>query len=232
MTTYAWPEAWGANRLEMWIEPNERVFRSAFNPASAQVVGLGGDYWAASLSIPAGVAASKGAQIEAFLARLRGSQNFLSLFHLKRPLPRGTMRGGTTASWTTSGAAAMNWTTSGAQAMTWTVGAPYTRQAIAQFATSCVLYMLPGYTLEPGDLFGFANGQTVMYVGDTTLVADGSGQMTVEFAPSARSAIAAFTPITFDRPTVNFRLRDGKQPPVTWLPGRFEGITLDLVEAI
>ena len=60
MTTYAWPEAWGANRLEMTVQPNERVFRSAFNPAAAQVVDVGGDYWVASLSIPAGVAASRG----------------------------------------------------------------------------------------------------------------------------------------------------------------------------
>lgn len=233
MTTYAWPEAWGANSFEMWVQSNQRVFQSAFNPAAVQVLDLGGSFWVASLSIPAGILASKGAQVEAFLNRLRGSQNSLSLYHLKRPLPRGTMRGGTTASWTTSGAAAMNWTTSGAQAMTWTVGSPYTRQAVAQYATSASLYMLPGYTLEPGDLFAFAaTGQTVMYVGDTTLVADGSGLMTVEFAPEARFAVPAFTPITFDRPTVNFRLRDGKPPAVTWKPGRFEGITLDLVEAI
>ena len=77
------------------------------------------------------------------------------------------------------------------------------------------------------------NGQTVMYVGSVTLVADGNGDMgVVEFAPSARSAMAAWGAITWDRPTINFRLRDGKTPPVTWAPGRFEGITLDLVEAI
>lgn len=232
MTTYAWPEAWGANRFEMRVQPNERVFRSVFNPASAQVVDVGGDYWVASLSIPPGIYASKGAEIEAFLNRLRGSQNFLSLYHLKRPLPRGTTRGGTTASWTTSGAAAMTWTTSGAAPMVWTVGSPYTRAAIAQFATLAPLKMLPGYTLEPGDLIGLSNGQTVMYVGSTTLVADGSGHMDVEFAPAARSVIAANTPVTFDRPTVSFRLRDGAAPPVTWRPGMYEGITLDLVEAI
>ena len=232
MTTYAWPWPWAVDSFEMTVEPNQRIFPSAFNPASAQVLDLGGDYWSASLRMPANDRVS-GPAVEAFLKRLRGAQNWISLYHLKRPLPRGTMRGGTTASWTTSGAAAMTWTTSGAQAMAWTVGAPYTRQAVAQYATSALLYMLPGYTLQPGDLFGFAaNGQTVMYVGDTTLVADGSGQMLVEFAPSARSVIPAFTAITFDRPTVNFRLRDGKPPPVIWTPGRFEGITLDLVEAI
>lgn len=232
MTTYSFPASLKPAAFEMRVMPNQRVFRSAFNPASAQVVDIGGDYWTCSMTLIPGNTDAGGAAIEALLNRLRGSQNFLSLYHLKRPLPRGTMRGGTTASWTTSGAAAMTWTTSGAAAMTWTVGAPYTRAAIAQFATVAPLYMLPGYTLEPGDLFGLANGQTVMYVGETTLVANGAGQMDVEFAPAARSAVAAFTPITFDRPTINFRLRDGAAPPLTWRPGMYEGITLDLVEAI
>lgn len=233
MTTYAWPEAWGANRLEMTVQPNERVFRSAFNPAAAQVVDVGGDYWVASLSIPAGVAASKGAEIEAFLGRLRGSQNFLSLYHLKRPVPRGTMRGGTTATWTTTVPSTATWTTTVPSTAVWTAGAPRLRYAVAQFDTTCYLSTLPGYTLAPGDLFGMPNGQTVMYVGSVTLVADGNGDMgVVEFAPSARSAMAAWGAITWDRPTINFRLRDGKTPPVTWAPGRFEGITLDLVEAI
>ena len=183
MTTYAWPEAWGANRFEMRVQPNQEVFGSMFSPASVQVADLGGDHWVASLSIPPGILASKGAEVEAFLNRLRGALNFVSLYHLKRPLPRGTMRGGTTASWTTSGAAAMTWTTSGAAAMTWTVGSPHTRAAIAQFATVAPLYMLPGYTLEPGDLFGLANGQTVMYVGSTTLVANGPGKWTSSSRP-------------------------------------------------
>ena len=90
MTAYAWPEAWGANRLELKVQPNERVYRSAFNPAAVQVQDVGGDYWMCSFSIPPSVAASKGAQIEAFLARLRGSQHWLSLYHLRRPVPRGT----------------------------------------------------------------------------------------------------------------------------------------------
>lgn len=231
MINYAWPWPWATDGFEMRVQPNERVFRSVFNPAAAQVVDVGGDYWVATLRVPSNDRVH-GAAIEALLNRLRGSQNFLSLYHLKRPLPRGTMRGGATATWTTSGAAAMTWTTSGAQPMVWTVGSPYTRASIAQFATVAPLKMLPGYTLEPGDLFGLSNGQTVMYVGSTTLVADGSGHMDVEFAPSARSVIPANTPVTFDRPTVSFRLRDGAAPPVSWRPGMYEGITLDLVEAI
>ena len=143
------------------------------------------------------------------------------------------MRGGTTATWTTTVPSTATWTTTVPSTAVWTAGAPRLRYAVAQFDTSCTLSMLPGYTLAPGDLFGMPNGQTVMYVGSVTLVADGNGDMgVVEFAPSARSAMAAWGAITWDRPTINFRLRDGKTPPVTWVPGRFEGITLDLVEAI
>lgn len=232
MTTYAWPEAWSANRFEMRVQPNERVFRSVFNPASVQVVDAGGDYWVASLSIPAGIYASKGAEIEAFLNRLRGSQNFLSLYHLKRPLPRGTMRGGVVASWSAASAAAATWSTASAATAVWYAGTPALRDPVAQFATTCVIRTRPGYTLEPGDLIGFITGQAVMYVGESTLVADGSGDMQVEFAPSARQAMSSGDAVSWDRPTVKFRLRDGAAPPVVWRPGQYEGITLDLVEAI
>ena len=60
MTTHAWPEAWGANRFEMRVQPNQEVFGSMFSPASVQVADLGGDHWVASLSIPPGILASKG----------------------------------------------------------------------------------------------------------------------------------------------------------------------------
>lgn len=231
MTTYAWPWPWATDGFEMRVQPNERVFRSVFNPASAQTVDVGGDYWVASLRVPSNDRVH-GAAIEAFLNRLRGSQNFLSLYHLKRPLPRGTMRGGATASWTTTGALPATWTTAGALPVTWTAGDPRLRFDVPQFATSCTVNTLPGYTLAPGDMLGMPNGQTVMYVGADTLVADASGNMVVEFAPAARSVMRAWGRIDWNAPTVNFRLRDGAAPPVSWRPGMYEGITLDLVEAI
>lgn len=232
MTTYTWPASLKPVTFEMRVMPNERVFRSAFNPAAAQVVDMGGDYWMCTMTLPLGNTDAGGAEIEAFLNRLRGSQNFLSLYHLKRPRPRGTVGAGSAATWTTSVPSTAVWTTSVPSIAVWTAGVPCLRSPVAQFATSCVLNMLPGYTLEPGDLFGLPNGQAVMYVGSSTLVADGNGDMTVEFAPAARSAMGAWGLVTFDRPAVSFRLRDGAAPPVSWRPGMYEGITLDLVEAI
>lgn len=231
MTTYAWPEAWGGNRFEMRVQPNERVFRSVFNPAAVQVVDAGGDYWVATLSIPAGIYASKGAEIEAFLNRLRGSQNFLSLHHLKRPTPRGSISAGASATWSTLSLGAATWSTASAGTATWTAGDPVVSAAgIAQFATSATLSMTPGKTLKAGDLIKFVNGQTVQQLVDT--VADVGGAMPIEFAPAARSAIAGYTAVSWVRPTINFRLRDGMAPAVSWRPGMYESITLDLVEAI
>lgn len=230
MTTYAWPEAWGANRFEMRVQPNERVFRSVFNPASAQVVDAGGDYWVASLSIPAGIYASKGAEVEAFLNRLRGSQNFLSLYHLRRPVPRGTMRDGVVATWFTTSSGTAVWSTVSAGTATWSAQDPVLASAVPQFATSATIACTPGKTLLAGDLIGIPNGQTVQVLADAT--ANGSGFMAIEFAPSARSALEANSHVYWDRPAVSFRLRDGAAPPVTWRPGMYESITLDLVEAI
>lgn len=229
MTTYAWPEAWGVNRFEMKVQPNQQAFPSLFSPSTVQVVDLGGDHWVASFTIPSSISKAYGAQLEAFINRLRGRQNSLSLFHMRRPTPRGTLGAGIAATWTTSTPATAVWTTSTPATAVWTAGAPVLRDALAQFATTGVMSTQPGTTMAAGDLFGLANGQTVMQLVDT--VADGSGNMPIEFAPSARSAVAAFSYITYDRPTVAFRLRDGDAPPVVWRPGMFEGISLDLVEA-
>lgn len=80
-------------------------------------------------------------------------------------------------------------------------------------------------------MFG-VNGQTVMYMGTTTATADANGDMVIsDFWPEARSAIPAYSRVTWNKPTVNFKLRDGGQVPVVWNPGRFDGPTFDLVEA-
>jgi len=229
MTTYAWPEAWGVNRFQMKVQPNQQAFPSLFSPSTVQVVDLGGDHWVASFTIPSSISKAYGAQLEAFINRLRGRQNSVSLFHMRRPTPRGTLGAGSAATWSTSTPATAIWSTSTPATATWTAGTPALRYALAQFATTGTISTLPGRTMLAGDLFGLANGQTVMQLVDT--VADANGDMPIEFAPAARSEVAAFSYVTYDRPTVNFRLRDGDVPPVVWRPGMFEGISLDLVEA-
>lgn len=228
MITYAWP-GWGATQFEMRVMPNQQVFPSLFSPSTAQVVDLGGDYWMATVSIPLGVTVSGGGAVEAFVDRLRGSQHSVALWHMRRPQPLGTMRDGVTATWTTSLAAAITWTNASAQTITWSAGDPALRNDVAQFATTATLSTVAGRTLLAGDHIGLPNGQTVRVLADAT--ADGSGNLAIEFAPSARSLMSAFGKVTWNKPTVNFKLRDGGQVPVVWNPGRFDGPTFDFVEA-
>lgn len=229
MTTYTWPANLKPVAFEMRVMPNERVFRSAFNPAAAQVVDMGGDYWMCTMTLPLGNTDAGGAEIEALLARLRGSQNCVALYHLKRPLPRGTMRGAETINVVNGSLAAVNVVNGSLAAVTVVAGTPMLATAIQQFATSGTISCRPGRTLAAGDLFG-CGGQLFMQLTDT--VADANGQMSIEFAPAARSTLITGSLVSIDRPTAAFRLREGSAPPVTWRPGMYEGITLDLVEAI
>jgi hypothetical protein len=229
MTNYAWPAAWQASSFEMRVMPNQRTFPSAFSPSTVQVVDVGGDYWMATLSLPIGITVSGGAAFEAFIDRMRGAQNSLSLHHLRRPVPLGTMRDGVSAGWTTSVPSAATWSTSAPATAIWTAGDPALRSAVAQFATAATLTCVIGATLIAGDHIGLPNGQTVRVLADAT--ANGSGDMAIEFAPAARSAMTAYGRVTWNKPTVNFRLRDGAPVPIQWFPGRFDGPTFDLVEA-
>lgn len=228
MTTYAWP-GWGATQFEMRVMPNQQVFPSLFSPSTAQVVDLGGDYWTAVVTIPLGVTVSGGAAVEAFVDRLRGSQHSVALWHMRRPQPLGTMRDGSAAAWTTSVPSAATWSTSAPATAIWTAGEPALRSAVAQFANAATLTCTVGATLLAGDHIGLPNGQTVRVLADAT--AGGTGDMAIEFAPSARSAMTAYGRVTWNKPTVNFKLRDGGTVPVVWNPGRFDGPTFDLVEA-
>ena len=228
MTTYAWP-GWGATQFEMRVAPNQQVFPSLFSPSTAQVVDLGGDYWVCSVSIPLGVTVSGGSAVEAFVDRMRGAQNSVALWHLRRPQPLGTMRDGVSAAWSTSVPSAATWSTSAPATAIWTAGDPALRLPLAQFANTGTLTCVIGATLLAGDHIGLPNGQTVRILADAT--ANGSGDMAIEFAPSVRSAMIAYGRVTWNKPTVNFRLREGGPVPVQWNPGGFSGPTFDLVEA-
>ncbi len=221
MTAYALPTGWGISRMEMRIESNTRSFSSPYSPSSQQVVDLMGDYWRLSLDIVPGVSLSNGAAVEAFIARLAGPLNTITFYDRLRPHPLGTMRDGAAYSWTWTGGA-FSW-----GAFSWTYGNPVLRYAVAQFATSATVSTIAGRTLKAGDKIGLPNGQTVMVLADAT--ADSNGDMAIEFRPAARSAMAAYGAVTWDRPTIPFRLTG--PVPVTWSPGLYEGFSLDLIEA-
>jgi hypothetical protein len=70
---------------------NQRVYASVFGGAE-QAVDLLNDRWTVTCEL-AGRSHAAGAEIEAFIAAMRGQVNTCSLWHFTRPQPRGTARG-------------------------------------------------------------------------------------------------------------------------------------------
>jgi hypothetical protein len=61
--------------------------------------------------------------------------------------------------------------------------------------------------------------------------ADGSGRLTIEFQPRARTSIPAGTAVVFDTPTANFILKPGTlNVPTVWTPDTIEGASFELIE--
>lgn len=199
MTTYAWPEAWQPSRFEATLVPNDRRFRSPFSQAE-QVADLLGERWQFVLTLPPVFPSQQPAR-EAYLARLRGGAHTISMWHLKRPQPRGTMR-----------------------------GTPTLAAAAAQGADAVSIQGAAGETLYAGDLFGLAAGtgtQLLMVAADVT--ANGAGVMSVALVNRLRVGAASGAAVTWDRPSVLFRLQGAV--PVAYAPGVGEAIELQLQES-
>lgn len=88
---YDWPAAWAAQAFEAQLVPAVRRFDSPYG-GSSQAVDLLGERWRFAVQIPARTHADAAA-VEAYVARLRGPANRVRLWHMLRPVPRGTMRG-------------------------------------------------------------------------------------------------------------------------------------------
>ena len=160
---------------QLTLSTNQRVSAAPFG-GSEQAVDLLNDRWLCSLNLPPNSQANA-AQLEAFLAALRGQTNTVALSHPLRKAPRGTMRG----TLTLSAAAAQ-----GAASISITGGAG---QA--------------GTTLLAGDLVG-VGGLLLMVAADAT--ANGSGVITVSLANRLRTAQSSAAAVTWSAPTVPMRL--------------------------
>lgn len=140
--------------------------------------------WTIGLRSPAAMRGRDGGAWVALLLQLRAG-NLLQAWDPGRPVPVGTLRGTLTLA---SAAAA------GAQSIVVTGGSG---QA--------------GRTLEPGDWLqigtGLGTSQLVVCAALSPLVANGSGTLTVPVESPLRSAYAAGTAVTWDRPVTWFRRR-------------------------
>lgn len=106
-------------------------------------------------------------------------------------------------------------------------GTPTLSAAAAQLANTASIQTTAGATLYAGDMIGIG-GQLVRCMADAT--ANGSGVMSVEFAPRLRAAQVSGAAVTWDKPTSTFVL-SGNAAPVDWTPGRYTAPSIDLREA-
>jgi hypothetical protein len=226
MTVYAWPVGWALDAFQMRIKPSAFVSSGPYSPY-AQVTDLVGEVWIAQIDLQPGVENVEGAAREAFFDRLNGPFNQISLYHLRRPEPLGTLRDGVAVNAVNASSTVVPVVNASAVTVPTISGSPVVLNAIARGEGTATVRTVIGRTLRAGDHVALGS-QTVRVMADAT--ANGSGQMAIEFRPRARAAIAAYSAITWNRPTVNFTLKAGGVPTV-WRQGMFEGTSIELVEA-
>jgi hypothetical protein len=91
MSSIAWPAGLEPRTCRFVPFVNQRVHASNYQ-GSEQAVDWLNDRWLCTLELP-GRRPDKGAELEAFLGRLRGMVNTTPLFNFRRRVPTGTMRG-------------------------------------------------------------------------------------------------------------------------------------------
>jgi hypothetical protein len=227
VTTYAWPAGWTPSRWEMRVIPNTRIYASPYSQ-QVQVADLLGEMLSMKFDLPPTTDEVLGSAREAFFDRLKGPLNTVQIGNLKRPVPLGTMRDGVSAGWLNNASAAATWKNASVVTATWVAGRPAVRGALAQFANSIPITTLPGRTMRAGDCIG-VNGQLVRVMADA--VADGTGTLTVEVMPRMRTAVAAYSAVTWNAPTATMMLK-GDGVPTPWMPGYADGASIELIESI
>lgn len=228
MSDYTWPTAWLPARFEMRVAPNNRVFVGPYTPTT-QVVDLLGERWMVSLDLPPGVSKVQAAAFEAFFDRLHGRANRIMMWNLTMPTPSGTVSDtdAGTAQWKTASNANATWQTASSGAATWSFSGPVF-YAASQGASAVTVACSPGDTLNAGDMVGNGSQVSRVVAGG---VADSTGRLAVEIYPRLRADMANGTAVVTTRPTAKFILKaDGV--PVTRRPGMFDGLSLELIEAL
>lgn len=228
MTVYAFPSTWGISHFEMRVVPNTRVFVGPYTP-NTQVLDLMGERLSVVVGLAPSFTAIEAAAREAFFDRLKGPAHQIALWHLRLPVPQGTMRDGATAAVVNGSGTAVSVVNAGGSAVTVIYGSASVAAAVAQGSNTAQLRNLPGRTLLAGDMFGMA-GELKRCMESVNF--DGSGLAAVEFQPRARKGIAAGTPVVWNKPTANFMLKSADGVPTSWVPGYADGASFEAIEVI
>lgn len=201
MSTIALPVAFQPQSCLLRLQTNQRVNASPFG-GSEQAVDMLNDRWLMDIELPESSQAY-GAQVEAFIAAMRGQTNVCALYHFARTVPNGTAS--TVAStWTVSNAS------QGASSITITASAAQS-----------------GKTLLAGDLLSV--GAQLLMV-SATCTANGSGVMVVTLVNRLRTAISGSPYAVLASPTQLFRLLSAGN--VTYERARASGVSLQFGEYI
>ena len=123
MATITWPAALLPRSFSLVLQTSQRVHASDYGGVE-QAVDMLNDRWLASLSVPVRNHAAA-AELEAFIASLRGMVNNVAMYHRARSVPRGTLR-----------------------------GTPALESAAAQGADTLSIQAVAGETLLAGDMLG------------------------------------------------------------------------------
>lgn len=225
MATYDWPRDWCPNRFELTVQPNVLVFVGQYVP-TVQTIDLMGERWMISLDLPPSTDEVKGRAKEAFFDRLRGPVHRIRMGNLKNPRPSGTQQGPLSVNVVNGALLPVNVVNASLQPVTVVGGSAIVASPIAAGASTASVQGRAGRTYRAGDTIGLG-GQLVRILTDATF--DVNGLATIEFAPRMRAAVPQASVIAYDYPTAVFMVQSEKVP-VTWMPGRHETISLELVE--
>jgi hypothetical protein len=167
MTTYSWPTSLKASMFEAQLVPNVRSFASPYGGA-AQSIDLLGERWRFMIELPPCLPVQSGER-EAFFTKLRGGAHRVSLWHMARPQPVGTMR-----------------------------GSPTVTSNAAQGADTIAITTTASATVNAGDVLGLTGGHLVMAAGDATANGGGAMTLTLanrlRAAVSAGAAVTWYQP--------------------------------------
>jgi hypothetical protein len=187
-------------RFEFGLRANVQLVTSNHN-GSTQSIEMPGSRWLANLHWDGVQDAALYAEIESFWATVRGQANRVLLYHIRRPVPQGTLQ------------------TNGTFSASAAVGAP-----------SLNLNATTGLTLLAGDMVGWNDGTSYQLFMATATATSSAGVMTVQVTPQVRKAITSGQNYTVIRPTAQFVLTSNEvRIPYSGYVG--EGFSVDLVEA-
>ena len=91
MALVMWPEWLQPDAFEIGLRSHVAITSNTYT-GKITTQELPGSRWVVRANFPQSVG-DRQAEVEAFFAKVRGQANRIQMWHLKRPVPRGTMRG-------------------------------------------------------------------------------------------------------------------------------------------